>query len=547
MTAPITDTVSLDITEDTVGVSRQGFGTPLLVSYTAGFTGVRTYNSLADVAVDFPTTTSYEYLAAQIAFSQSPKVRQLKIARGNLAPTQVATIGVFGSPKNSHAYTIGVKGDGVTTTAISSTSSSSATAAKIHNALVTALNAVVGKNFTAAFAALVVPDFTFTRTTGNVLSRTAHGLKTGDGPIQATNTGGALPSGMSAATDYWCIRLDDDTFSIATSLANALAGTAVTLSGAGTGTHTFSDTASTKRPEDPFLVTADAAGEWFSLEVNRDDLSHALTHADPGIATDLAAIMLADQDWYCLLTPSNSNAYVLAAAAWIEANSRIYFADITHSSSITAVVGGAGTDVLDNLHTLAYKRTAGFYHSSSAACVAVGIASRYLCTEPGAAIVKFKRLVGLVPVSLTATHRVNLRAKCGNWIEKSGGLSMIFDGRVALGGGSGWIDVTRDLDYLRDSIQTRVFGALASNDKIPQDNTGGVVIENELRGGLEDGVDRLIIFPGYTTELPDLDATEANGGISDTDRADRHLPRVKASVRLRGAIQSVAVEITVSL
>lgn len=540
MAAPISDTVSLDIIEDTVGVSRAGFGTPLLLSYTADFAErVRTYNSLADVAEDFPTTSSFEYLAASILFSQSPKPRQFKIGRGALAPTQVATVEVS-TVRNSHPYTIGVKGEGVTDTSISSTSGASATKAAIHDALVTALNAVVGKNFTAAFASLTVADFTFTAA-GAVMTAAAHSIQTGDGPVRLATSAADLPDGLATGTDYWLIRLDANTFSFATSLANALAGTAITTNDAGTGVHTVSDTADTKRPSDPFTVTGDAAGDWFSLEVNRDDVSLALTHADPGIATDLAAIALADSDWYCLLTPFNSNALVLAAAAWIEANSRLYFADIVNTATITAAVGGAGQDIADNLHTLAYKRTAPFYHSSAAAMPGVGAAGRYLPTDPGADTVKFKRIAGVAAVSLTATHRVNLRAKCCNWLETSGGLSMIFDGRVSAGGGSGWIDVTRDLDYVRDDITARIFTALAGASKVPHDDEGYLVIESALRAGLENAVQRLIFRPGYSIEIP------SRADLADSDLAARNLPNVKFSAGLRGAVHSVDVTGTVTL
>lgn len=49
-----------------------------------------------------------------------------------------------------------------------------------------------------------------------------------------------LPAGLALATDYYVIRLSDTTFSLATSYANAIAGTAINITDAGTGTHTIS-------------------------------------------------------------------------------------------------------------------------------------------------------------------------------------------------------------------------------------------------------------------------------------------------------------------
>lgn len=49
-----------------------------------------------------------------------------------------------------------------------------------------------------------------------------------------------LPAGLSLATDYYVIRVGDSTFKLATSYANAIAGTAINITDAGTGTHTIS-------------------------------------------------------------------------------------------------------------------------------------------------------------------------------------------------------------------------------------------------------------------------------------------------------------------
>ena len=47
-----------------------------------------------------------------------------------------------------------------------------------------------------------------------------------------------LPAGLATATDYYVIRVSDTTFKLATSYANAVAGTAINITDAGTGTHT---------------------------------------------------------------------------------------------------------------------------------------------------------------------------------------------------------------------------------------------------------------------------------------------------------------------
>jgi len=48
-----------------------------------------------------------------------------------------------------------------------------------------------------------------------------------------------LPTGLSINTDYWLVRVSSTTARVATSLANAIAGTVIAFTDAGTGTHTL--------------------------------------------------------------------------------------------------------------------------------------------------------------------------------------------------------------------------------------------------------------------------------------------------------------------
>ena len=75
----------------------------------------------------------------------------------------------------------------------------------------------------------------------NIITKTAHGMNTGlKGQFTTVTT---LPAGLSLATDYFIIKVTVDTFKVATSLANALAGTAVDITSQGTDDHTFTPNA----------------------------------------------------------------------------------------------------------------------------------------------------------------------------------------------------------------------------------------------------------------------------------------------------------------
>ncbi len=77
---------------------------------------------------------------------------------------------------------------------------------------------------------------TITIASPGVVTWNNHGLSTGTPVIFSTT--GALPTGITAGTTYYAIVVDGNTFRIATSFANALAGTAVNTSGSQSGTHT---------------------------------------------------------------------------------------------------------------------------------------------------------------------------------------------------------------------------------------------------------------------------------------------------------------------
>lgn len=143
----------------------------------------------------------------------------------------------------------------------------------------TLVGAGSGKNTEAVLAASVATGpntFTVVSNTDKWIS----GMK-----VQLTTTG-ALPAGLSLATDYYVIRDSATTIKFATSLAFAVAPTPtpIDLTTQGTGTHTVTQ-ALTNRP----------AGTSFGEEAHATLLAEAPTHAHsitggPGATTNFATI-----------------------------------------------------------------------------------------------------------------------------------------------------------------------------------------------------------------------------------------------------------------
>lgn len=86
-----------------------------------------------------------------------------------------------------------------------------------------------------------VSSFTFASTDVDVTNDTIrvanHGLKTGD--VIGIDAGTTIPTGLTeATTGYYIIVVDSSTIALATSKANAIAGTKINITAAGAGTNT---------------------------------------------------------------------------------------------------------------------------------------------------------------------------------------------------------------------------------------------------------------------------------------------------------------------
>lgn len=438
----LSDHVTISISQDSVGVSRLGFGIPLIVSHSAAWAErVRSYTDLSGVAVDFAVTTSPEYLAAQALFSQNPHPPKIKIGRASLAPTLAYKL--TPTAQNNTVYSVTVKGEGITPTVCTYTSDATAIVSEITAGLESLITAVVGNNYVAT----------------------------------------------------------DNTTDI--------------------------------------TIVGDAAGDWFSIEVNDPALlKNEIDNADTGIATDLAAIALEDNDWYCLLTNFNSNAMVLAADAWIQTQKKIYLFDVPESEAVTTGAGNA--DTLDDIATLARARTAGTYHPSPYAMNSAAWAGRCLPLDPGSITWKFKSLSGVTTVSLTSTQRDNLVNRDANFYEAVNGADIMSEGTTADGD---FIDVQRGLDWLEDDMSKRVFEALAGADKIPFTDPGVAVIESEMVASLRVAVNRGILAadPAPVVTVPKV------ADVSTADKLARLLPDMKFTGVLAGAIHKVTLTGVVSV
>jgi hypothetical protein len=121
----------------------------------------------------------------------------------------------------------------------------------------------------------------------DAIAETAHGLQDGD-VIQLTSTG-ALPTGLSASTDYYVIRVDANSFKLAESAKDAEQGvavdiTAVTDAGA---THTVTEQETSRRALDVWLmneVAINDGGNSITVDASQLDIDD-LNATDDAVAS----------------------------------------------------------------------------------------------------------------------------------------------------------------------------------------------------------------------------------------------------------------------
>lgn len=100
-------------------------------------------------------------------------------------------------------------------------------------------------------------DITVTANAGtDAFTAVAHARLTGDGPVRLD--GADLPLNTDNATDYWVIKLTNNTFQLATTFQNAaaLVPVVIDLADAGSGTIKLVDTADTVRRGEELAATA---------------------------------------------------------------------------------------------------------------------------------------------------------------------------------------------------------------------------------------------------------------------------------------------------
>ena len=214
--------VNVDITLNTAGTTREGFGLPLFLASTDNFEErVRGYTSLTEVAEDFDENSA-AYKAAKQLWSQTPKVTQLYIGRRAMQ----YTVSIPDEVTESTDYSLTVAVGGGVSQPFQYTAQADDTAEVVLNQFKTQIeanpalkdNVTVSVSGSAGSATMIITkagenDFVKVTTTAQTLSISA---------TTADSASVALAAIETYSTDWYFIATEDRTSQFVTAMASEI-------------------------------------------------------------------------------------------------------------------------------------------------------------------------------------------------------------------------------------------------------------------------------------------------------------------------------------
>lgn len=279
------------------------------------------------------------------------------------------------------------------------------------------------------------------------------------------------------------------------------------------------------------LTLAMAAGYLLDVQPDYVHMTTADVTADPGIATDLAAILAADSAWYGLLLDCQSPAEITAAAAWTESNGKQF----VWNSSDTACATSSTSDIFSTEQALSHERSFGIFSQGQLlSYAAAGWMGRLYPTDPGSENWAFKTISNVPVDKLTDAQIGHVEGKNGSVYTQLFGLNLTQFGKTP---GGEWADIVRGTDAVTNALQVGVLALQANTLKVPFTDAGGDLYRSVISSVLASFVDSgfLAEVPAPTVTIPKVST------VSPTNKAARNFPGMNFSAELAGAINSASL------
>lgn len=287
-------------------------------------------------------------------------------------------------------------------------------------------------------------------------------------------------------------------------------------------------------------VTAATAGDIVTITDRSRELTLLDTTAATNLATDIAAYMAEDDNWYGLILDINSEATTAAAAAAIETAEKLLFVE----GADTIIGTSSSVDMFSVLVTGNYAKTSAWFHPNLSSGLAGAIMARAFSLPAGTEKYSGNSLRGVATAKLNSTERQYVLAKNGSYFELAADQALTFNGKVASGD---WVDLIRGVAWLKNQMRIAILRAVSNGGnpgKVPFNPAGLERIRAAGQQVLDAAVARGFINIG-TKDDPDdpqpIFTVPAYTSFSANDRNSRIVGGVVFTSRASGIIHTVNV------
>jgi hypothetical protein len=255
-----------------------------------------------------------------------------------------------------------------------------------------------------------------------------------------------------------------------------------------------------------------------------------------GIEGDLADANDEDSSWFGLQIDSQSKAEIMAAAAWVEANGKMF---LPSSSDYACKDPASTTDVMYLVKNGNYANTAVIWHPAPSHYLGMRWMGKQLPKAPGSSNWAHQQLVADA-YELTGAERAAISGKNGNYFVTTNGVSTTFWGTVGVGE---YLDIIHGCAWMDARTQERYFALLVGLEKLDYTQAGIEAAGAELRAQLYEGVAAGLI----DGDSPIVVTVPTLADINLAEKAGRNLPGIRGQGRLRGAVNKLDISITLTL
>ncbi len=253
----------------------------------------------------------------------------------------------------------------------------------------------------------------------------------------------------------------------------------------------------------------------------------------------LTAMLEENKEWYGFGIGTRTLADLQLAAAWAEANKKL-FAISDDDANIVDATG----DIAEYINTQGYDRSFVIYHDGADLGASDPMAEfawlgKLFPKSPGSVNWAHKTLSGVSAVDLTTAQQTTAFGKECNLYQSIAGNNITRWGTV----GSGeYIDIIRGLDWLESIIQANIYTVFLNNDKIPFTDAGIQAVVAEVQSALQSAANVGLIIGAEDEENGFTVSAPLASEVSSANKAARTLPDITFRATLQGAINKVEIQ-----